>query len=140
MDSVLNILVVDDSENMRLDLKTRYEELGHNVIGEAANGLEALELVESKNPDLVSLDIIMPEMDGIECYRLLKKLESPPRCLLVSALSDEPRVIEAYSSEISGEHYVSKNCTNDELSEKIRIVMEVEALSEPPKDEHHAMT
>ena len=123
MEKSLNVLLVDDSQSLRQELRRTFEELGHRVVGEAENGLEALDLIKELKPDLVSLDIIMPEMDGIECYRIMRSLSNPPRCLLVSALADESRVIETYEAEILGSHYVPKGSVNEVWEEKLKEVM-----------------
>lgn len=131
----IRVLIVDDSQSMRMELREKYQSFGYDVVGEAENGLVALDLIKELSPDLVSLDIIMPEMDGIECYRLMRSMESPPRCLFVSALANEPRVIEAYRNEISVTHYVSKNISNEDLKNKISEVMNAPALPEPEQTE-----
>lgn len=128
----LNVLVVDDSVSVRDELKKMYEDIGHNIIGECSNGLEALELVHQLRPDLVSLDIIMPEMDGIECYRILKQEGSNARILLVTSLANEPKVIQAYADEIPEEHFVCKPVDEQILAEKIDLVFSVPPIS-PPK-------
>ena len=134
----LNVLIVDDSHALRQELRVQFERLGHRVVGEATNGIEALEQISELKPDLVSLDIIMPEMDGIECYRMMRHLESPPRCLLVSALADEDRVVETYGNEISPQHYVSKGCSDQYLTEKVEEVLALPPLPIPeatPEDQ-----
>lgn len=132
MEQSLNILIVDDSQAVRQDLRSKFESLGHQIVGEAANGIEALDEIKKLQPDLVSLDIIMPEMDGIECYSNMRKsFDKPPRCILISALSEEPRVIENYAEEINPDHYLSKGCTSESLAEKIAVVFSVEPLASP---------
>jgi two-component system chemotaxis response regulator CheY len=91
----MRALIVDDSPRVRSELRQLLGRLGWNIVGEAVNGVEALEMAEELKPDLVTLDIIMPEMDGIECYRELRKLSQPPRCLLISVLAAESRVVAA---------------------------------------------
>src|SRR6478752_9429720 len=98
----MRALIVDDSPKVRSELRLLLSRMGWNIVGEAENGIEALELTEELKPDLVTLDIIMPEMDGIECYRELRRLSHSPRCLLISVLAAEPRVVAAYGHEIVG--------------------------------------
>lgn len=123
MASELRVLIVDDSLRVREHLRKLYQELGHKVVGECSNGLEAIELVRELSPDLVSLDIIMPEMDGIELYRILRHIENPPHCLIVSALGSEGRLIAAYEREILNTHYCPKPVTAELLAAKIEVVM-----------------
>lgn len=131
MTNGLKVLIVDDSSRVRRQLRELYEGLGHQVVGECENGLEAIEKVRLLSPDLVSLDIIMPEMDGIEAYRILRHLENPPRCLIVSALGGEGRVISAYEREIQASHYCPKPVSRESLAEKIAVVMSDEAMPIP---------
>ena len=118
----LKVLIIDDSQTIRMDIRNKLESIGHQVVGEAVNGVEGLEMVKQLHPDLVTLDIIMPEMDGIECYRMLRNLSYPPRCLLVSALANEIRVTDAYKTEIEPHHYIDKGCTTDDLGIKIEEI------------------
>jgi len=127
MANELKVLIVDDSQRVREHLRKLYRELGHRVVGECSNGLEAIDLVRELSPDFVSLDIIMPEMDGIEAYRILRHLENPPHCLIVSALGSESRVLAAYEREILPTHYCPKPVTSELLASKIAVV-----LADPP--------
>lgn len=92
-----NILIVDDSFVMRALLKgivSADQDL--NVQGEASNGLEALQAIKKEAPDLVLLDIEMPQMDGIECLRRLRLLSSVPVIIVSSvAQAGSPQALEA---------------------------------------------
>lgn len=127
----MRALVIDDSPTMRSMIKSHLTRLGWTIAGEGENGVEALELARSLNPDLMTLDIIMPEMDGIECYRHLRQLEHPPRVLLISVLAAEARIIQAYEAEIVSSHFLKKPFTEKELKEKIDLVMATGALPYP---------
>ena len=67
MTDKIKVLIVDDSADMRESLRAKYESFGYQVVGEARDGLEGLQMMKELQPNFVSLDIIMPEMDGIEC-------------------------------------------------------------------------
>lgn len=127
----MRALVVDDSPGMRTMIKGHLSRLGWTVVGEAENGVEALEMVRSLNPDLMTLDIIMPEMDGIECYRQIRQLASPPRTLIISVLAAEPRIISAYEAEIVSTHFLKKPFSEKELKDKIEHVMANAAMPIP---------
>lgn len=91
------ILVVDDAAFMRMRLKTVLSQNGHEVI-EAANGSEAVALYEQHRPDMVMMDITMPEMDGITALRTIREKDPNAKVVMVSALGQESTVIEALKS------------------------------------------
>ena len=68
-----SVLVVDDAAFMRMTIKQMLEANGHSMAGEAANGIEAIELYEKLKPDVVVLDITMPELDGLSALKALKE-------------------------------------------------------------------
>ncbi len=127
----MRAIVIDDSPTMRSMIRAHLSKLGWSVVGEGENGVEALDLIRTLQPDLVTLDIIMPEMDGIECYRHLRQLEQPPRCLLLSVLAGEPRIVAAYESEILASHFLKKPFTEKDLKEKIELLMAASPLPYP---------
>lgn len=84
------ILIVDDSSMMRKMLcKVLGDKGGHSIVGEAKNGLEALELYKSLKPDLVTMDITMEEMDGLSAARLILKYDCDAHILFLSNLDKE---------------------------------------------------
>lgn len=88
------ILVVDDAQFMRLRLNKILSDNGHEVV-EAANGIEALEQYEEHKPDLVLLDITMPEMDGLEALKQLKERHPDANIVMCSAMGQQSLVLEA---------------------------------------------
>ncbi|WP_299803380.1 response regulator, partial [Sulfuricurvum sp. RIFOXYD2_FULL_44_160] len=82
---MLNILVVDDSLIMRRNITKMIESLGHRVIGEAKDGLESITLYSKLKPDLVTMDITMPEMDGITAVKELKKIDKNAKIIMVTS-------------------------------------------------------
>jgi two-component system chemotaxis response regulator CheY len=91
----MRILIVDDAMFMRRMLSDILEKGGHTVCGEAATGKEAVEQYKELRPDLVTMDIIMPDMSGIEAVKEIKKLDSEARILMVSAMGQQALVLEA---------------------------------------------
>ena len=116
------VLIVDDSQFVREELAELYTELGLKVIGTAADGIAAIEQAEKLDPDLISLDIIMPEMDGIECYSHLVSRFPMVKVLMVTALSAEPRVVHHYAETIDPGLYISKPPSKEELVEKLNQI------------------
>lgn len=92
------ILIVDDAAFMRMTLKNIVTQAGHEVVGEAANGLEAIEAYRTAQPELVTMDITMPEMDGIEALKQIKKIDPQAKILMCSAMGQQSMVIEAIQS------------------------------------------
>ena len=98
MDS-LRILIADNESIIRMDLKELLEEAGHEVIGEAADGLKAVELTRKLKPDLVIMDIKMPEMDGIAAAKMISNEKLAP-VLLLTAYSQKEIVEKAKDSGV----------------------------------------
>lgn len=90
-----NILVVDDAAFMRIMLKDILTKGGHQVVGEAENGLEAIEQYRKLKPDLVTMDITMPEMEGIEALKHIKKEDRKAKVIMCSAMGQQLMVVQA---------------------------------------------
>lgn len=90
----MNILIVDDAAFMRLRLKKLLEDQGYQI-QEAANGREAVERYQAERPDLVLMDITMPEMSGIEALQAIRQIDSGVKVIMVSALGQQAMVIQA---------------------------------------------
>lgn len=97
-----SILVCDDSLFMRYILRNILENAGHEVVGEAENGLKAVEKYKELQPDLVTLDITMPEMDGVKALIQIKKEFPQAKVLMVSAMGQESVVKEAITYGANG--------------------------------------
>ncbi len=89
------VLIVDDAAFMRMMIKDILSKHGYDVAGEAADGVEAVEKYKELGPDLVTLDITMPEMDGIAALKEILKFDSEARVLICSAMGQQAMVIEA---------------------------------------------
>lgn len=89
------ILVVDDSYYMRTMLKNLLSDAGHDIVGEAANGEDALKLAKSLVPDMVTLDVILPDTTGLEVLKEIKKDQPNLKVVIVSAVGQEMVVNEA---------------------------------------------
>jgi two-component system, chemotaxis family, chemotaxis protein CheY len=89
------VLIADDAAFMRLTLKTTLEKIGFNVVGEAENGKEALEKYKTLNPDIVTMDCTMPQMDGQEALKLIKEYDANCKVIMVTAMGQETIVRKA---------------------------------------------
>ncbi|NLM16645.1 MAG: response regulator [Candidatus Riflebacteria bacterium] len=89
------ILIVDDAAFMRMMLKDILVKNGYDVIGEAKTGKEAIELYQKLKPDLTTMDITMPEMNGIEAVKAIMKLDAGARIIMCSAMGQQAMVIDA---------------------------------------------
>ncbi len=92
------LLVVDDAAFMRRQLRETLEAAGYTVVAEGADGAEALELYETHRPDLVTLDMVMPKMTGLEALRELRRRHPEARVIVCSSVSDELSIFEAIAA------------------------------------------
>lgn len=83
------LLIVDDSSIMRRTIEKNLGSYDLEIIGQAANGIEALKIVEAERPDVITLDITMPEMDGIACLEGIIKINPDTKVMIITALSDK---------------------------------------------------
>jgi two-component system chemotaxis response regulator CheY len=96
------VLIVDDAAFIRMQLKNLLQSNGFEVVAEAENGKVALEKIQEFKPDLVTLDITMPEMDGLDCMKAIKKMDYLPTVIMVSALGQEKYVQQAILNGAKG--------------------------------------
>ena len=117
----LKLLIVDDSNIMRrrIERSQQFEEL--EVVGTAGNGIEALEMFRKTDPDMVTMDLTMPQMDGIECISKLVQLKPAVRILVISALADKATAVEAMERGANG--FLNKPFTDRQLNEAIAELM-----------------
>ena len=93
-----SILIVDDAAFMRMMLKDILTKGGFDVAGEAADGNEAVQKYQELKPDLVTLDITMPNKDGIQALKEIKSIDPNATCVMCSAMGQQSMVIEAIQS------------------------------------------
>lgn len=92
------ILITDDALFMRVTLKKILSENGFEVVGEAQNGLEAVELYKSLKPDIVTMDITMPEMDGLTALKQIRAIDPNANVVMCTAMGQKNMVVEAIQS------------------------------------------
>jgi DNA-binding response OmpR family regulator len=113
------VLVVDDEIRMIGFIRMNLELEGHQVI-EAHNGLEALDAIRTKLPDIVLLDVMMPELDGYETLRMLREFSGIPVIMLTAKGEENDRV---YGLELGADDYITKPFGPRELSSRIKAVL-----------------
>ncbi len=130
-----SVLIAEDNANTRRFLKKQLELLGYEVVGAVTNGQEAVELAKEHHPDLVILDIKMPEMDGIEAAKAITA-EYPVPVVLITGVSNEEVASRAIDAGIFA--YLVKPVTKKQLEPAIKLALsrftEFTSLKEEVKD------
>lgn len=118
---MINILIADDAAFMRMMIKDILEKNGFNVIGEASNGLEAVELYKKEKPDIVTMDITMPKIDGIEAVKLIKEYDNEAKIIMCSAMGQQAMVMDAIRA--GAKDFIVKPFQADRVIEAINKVV-----------------
>jgi len=118
--NTIKAMVVDDAAFMRLMIRNILEASGHQVIAEASNGKQAVELYKQHRPDLVTMDITMPEMDGIQAVKRIKKFDSSAKIIMCSALGQREFVLDAIFHGASD--FIVKPINKDRVIEAVRNI------------------
>jgi DNA-binding NarL/FixJ family response regulator len=116
----LRLVLVDDHRLFRESLKSLLQGQGFTIVGEAGNGLEALDLVTAQRPDVVVMDLMMPGGDGLDATRKMRELRPETAIVLLTAHADEMHVMDALRAGVSG--YVLKSMAASNLVEAIHEV------------------
>lgn len=116
------LLIVDDSNIMRRRIERSQQIDRLEVVGLASNGLEAIELFLRTDPDVVTMDITMPQMDGIECVGRLVEMKPHVLILVISALADKATAVEAMERGANG--FLNKPFTDQQLNAALDELLE----------------
>ena len=126
----MRILIVDDTMFMRYNLTNILKGIGCDVVGEASNGLEGVEQYEKVKPDLVTMDITMPVMDGLQALKAIKQHDPGARVVMVSSMGQREFVMEAIRSGAAG--FIVKPFHPDKIKDVIeRLEKGLTALALP---------
>src|SRR3954451_7352841 len=126
----IRVAIADDHAVVRQGLRTFLElQDGMDVVGEAADGEEAVALVERTAPDVVLLDLVMPRVDGLEAIRRIRERAPATRILVLTSFADDHTVLPAVRAGAAG--YLLKDVQPPELAGAIRTVHSGEALLAP---------
>jgi two-component system chemotaxis response regulator CheY len=119
--SPLKMMIVDDSNIMRRRIERSQQIERLEVVACAANGREAVQLFAQTRPDVVTMDLTMPEMDGIECVEKLVEMNSDVLILVVSALADKATAVEAIEKGANG--FLCKPFTDRQLNDALHELL-----------------
>jgi two-component system, chemotaxis family, chemotaxis protein CheY len=111
------MIVVDDSMIIRMKISESHGVSNIEIVGEASNGLQAIDMFRREKPDLVTMDITMPELDGIECIEAIMAIDQNVRILVISALSDKGMAIQAIKRGASG--FINKPISDRKLHDAL---------------------
>jgi len=112
------VLIVDDAAFMRMMIKDILSKNGFDVVGEAENGKIAVEKFRELRPDLVTMDITMPEMDGIQAVKKIKEIDANSKIVMCSAMGQQAMVIDAIQA--GAKDFIVKPFQPDRVLEAVR--------------------
>jgi two-component system, chemotaxis family, chemotaxis protein CheY len=118
----MRIMVVDDSEIIRIKIADVLADENFEIVGTARNGVEAVKQFQLLRPEIITLDITMPLMDGIETIKKIVEQDDQVRILVVSALADKATLLRAMSLGAYG--FLCKPFTDNDLAESIEELIE----------------
>ena len=116
-----SILICDDAAFMRMMIKDILVRNGYNIAGEAENGVKAVEKYQETKPDLVLMDITMPEMDGIQALKKIKAIDANASVVMCSAMGQQAMVIESIQS--GAKDFIVKPFQADRVIEAVQKVV-----------------
>lgn len=116
----MNVLIADDAAFMRTLIRLFLEQMGYTVVGEAHNGKEAVDLYGRLKPDLVTMDITMPEMDGIEAVKSIRSANPDAKIIMCSAIGQQQVVMEAI--RCGANDFVVKPIQKERLQEAVEKI------------------
>jgi two-component system chemotaxis response regulator CheY len=115
------ILIVDDAAFMRMMIKDILEKNGFEIAGEANNGIKAVELYKKERPDVVTMDITMPDMDGIEAVKAIRAFDPAAKIIMCSAMGQQTMVMDAIRA--GARDFIVKPFQPDRVLEAVRKVI-----------------
>ena len=125
----LRLILVDDHKMLREGLRRSLEELGFAVIAEAGDGEEGVRLAAAMRPDVLLMDVSMPEMDGVEATRQIMERNPNARVVMLTMHADRDIVDRALKAGAVG--YLTKDCSIDEVAEAVRMAANGETAMSP---------
>lgn len=121
--NMANILIIDDSKTSRKVLKNLLQTDGHQIVAEAVNGEDGIKKFIEFKPDVVTMDITMPVMDGIEALKKIREIDSQAKVVMVTAAGQANKMYEAVKYGAS--EFLAKPFEPEQISEIINRILEV---------------
>lgn len=125
----IRLMLADDHRMLREGLRRSMTEHGFDVVGEASDGAEAVDMAADLVPDIILMDVTMPELDGVEATRLVKAANPAIRVIMLTMHADQEVLAAAIRSGASG--YLVKDCSTEEIADAIRSAVSGETTLSP---------
>ena len=125
----IRLMLADDHRMLREGLRRSLADEGFDVIGEASDGDEAVRLASTLKPDVILMDVTMPDVDGVEATRRIHQQHPEIRVVMLTMHADQSVISEALRAGASG--YLVKDCSTDEIAEAVRMAANEEATLSP---------
>jgi len=125
----IRLMLADDHRMLREGLRRSLGELGFSIVAEARNGADAVDLAASVRPDVILMDVTMPELDGVEATRQIKERQPEVRIVVLTMHADHDILADAIRSGANG--YLVKDCSTDEIAQAIDAVAGGETALSP---------
>jgi len=116
------ILVVDDAAFMRMMVRDMLKKIEHQVVGEAVDGFQAVRMYKELKPDLVTMDVTMPEMDGVEAVKEIMAFDRDAKIIMISAMGQQAIVMDCIKA--GAKDFIVKPFNIDRLEEAVKKVLE----------------
>lgn len=123
------VLIIDDHEKTRNDLSRIFTSLGMEVVATAENGLKGIDLYNQYQPDFVSFDVVMPEMHGIECFKIIQKQNPELNFMFISCLASEIVQSEKLQKIINPRQVLSKPFSEETIKKVLGFVYNQTAIA-----------
>jgi DNA-binding NarL/FixJ family response regulator len=125
----IRLMLADDHRMLREGLRRSMTEAGFDVVGEACDGVEAVRLAVELVPDVILMDVTMPNCDGVEACRQVKGAGSPSRVVMLTMHADQEVLTNAIRAGAIG--YLTKDCSTREIAEAVRMAAEGDTVLSP---------